>query len=127
MEIVIVENDASLLRTLKILLEGRGDRVKAFDRPVETCSFLEQGGSYDVMIVDYMMPELTAGELLERTRGYLSRDGFIILISGHTDVVEQLNLKSMGVDIFLPKPLDLELLWEAVGSGGKAESRSMPT
>ncbi|HOV87924.1 MAG TPA: response regulator, partial [Syntrophobacteraceae bacterium] len=92
-----------------------------------TCSFLEQGGSYDVMIVDYMMPELTAGELLERTRGYLSRDGFIILISGHTDVVEQLNLKSMGVDIFLPKPLDLELLWEAVGSGGKAESRSMPT
>jgi DNA-binding NtrC family response regulator len=50
-----------------------------------------------------------------RIKDYLPQSCKVILISGHTDIVEILNLKAMGVSAFLSKPLDLDQLCELVG------------
>jgi two-component system, cell cycle response regulator CtrA len=110
MNIVLIENDAALLKTLELLLRNSGNQVRGFNDPLAACAFLEHCGDLDVLIVDYMMPELTAPEVLERVRRHPCKAPRVILISGHTDIVATLDLEQMGIDAFLPKPLDLNLL-----------------
>jgi two-component system, NtrC family, response regulator HydG len=110
MRIILLEDDPVLLKTLEMLLRRQGNQVVAFHEPTMACTFLERGEPFDILIIDYMMPQLTGQEVLERVRGHLPQDSRVVLISGHTDVVESLDLGAMGVDAFLPKPLDLKKL-----------------
>jgi DNA-binding NtrC family response regulator len=116
MNVVLVENDVALLRTLEMLLESLGNHVRAFHDPIEACSFLERCEDLDFLIIDYMMPDLTAPEVLQRLKGRLPNDSKVILVSGHTDVVKAFNLEGMGVHAFLNKPLDLDRLFEVLHS-----------
>jgi DNA-binding response OmpR family regulator len=129
MNVIVVDDDAALLRSLAIVLRSRGHTVKSFDNSREACHFIGQsrvGSSparvgagadspVDVLILDYVMPGLTGEELLRETRECLPPTCKVILISGHTDQVEPLDLKGMGVTAFLPKPLDFEELCKLVG------------
>jgi DNA-binding response OmpR family regulator len=117
MNIVLIENDVALLKTLILLLSDSDNQVRGFDDPVAACSFLERCRHLDILIIDYMMPELTALEVLERVRTHLPKALKVILISGHTDIVETLDLEAMGIDAFVPKPLDLNLFFRLLYSG----------
>ncbi len=108
MNIVLIENDAPLLRTLEIILSNRGDTVLAFGEPNAACRFVEEGGRVDVLVLDYMISGHAAPEILQRMRTHLPSTSKIILMSGHTDVLEDLDLGSMGVHAFLAKPVDLD-------------------
>jgi DNA-binding response OmpR family regulator len=114
MRIVLIENDLVLLKTLEMLLRRQGNQVVAFHEPAAACSFLERGEPFDILIIDYMMPGLTGEEVLKRVRCRFTRGSRVVLISGHTDVVESLDLGAMGVDAFLPKPLDLKKLYSTL-------------
>jgi DNA-binding response OmpR family regulator len=120
MNIVLIENDVALLKTLELLLRNSGNQVRGFDDPMAACSFLVHCRDLDILIIDYMMPKLTAPEVLERVRRYLLKAPRVILISGHTDIVATLDLREMGIDAFLPKPLDLNLLFRLLYSGKSA-------
>ena len=110
MNIVIVDNDKALLRSSEILLSAKGHRVIVFDNPLDACSFLEGAGKPDILIIDYLMPEITGEDVLKRVGKCLPRDCSIYLISGHTDLIEPLDIKGLGVNGFLPKPLDIDQL-----------------
>jgi DNA-binding NtrC family response regulator len=116
MKVVIVDNDIALLRSLEILLSDRGHEVSLFRNPDTACSFIERAGPFDALILDYAMPGLDGAEVLRRIKGRLSEHCKVILMSGHTDLVEPLDLKAMGVSSFLPKPLDFDRLCKMVGS-----------
>jgi DNA-binding NtrC family response regulator len=116
MRVVVVDNDVALLRSLEILLCGRGHEVSSFHNPYDACSFIERSASFDALILDYAMPGLNGEEVLQQVRKRLSEDCKIILISGHTDLIEPLDLKAMGIAAFLPKPLDFDRLCKMVGS-----------
>jgi len=115
MNIVVVDNDVALLKTLEMLFEGLGHTVKTFDNPSEAYFFVKKAGNVDTLIVDYMMPDMDGQELIKMIKTYLPIHCKIILISGFTELVETMNLEEMGVEIFLPKPLDLDDLYSAVG------------
>jgi DNA-binding NtrC family response regulator len=128
MNVIVVDDDVALLRSLAIVLTSRGHTVKSFDDSREASCFIEHSQPapsparcgagadkpVDVLIVDYIMPGLTGEELLRRTRERLPQTCKVILISGHTDLIEPLNLEAMRVSAFLPKPLDFDKLFELV-------------
>ena len=124
MKVVIVDDDAVILRTLKILLSRQGHQVMTFGNPIEACSFLEQGEPLDVLILDYMMPLITGEALLRRIKSKLPQTCKVILISGHTDLVEPLDLDGLGVTAYLPKPLDFDKLSMLVGSSATRKQQS---
>jgi len=126
MKIVLIENDVALLRTLEIFLKSLGNQVRAFDDPTDACSFLEKYADLDILILDYMMPEFTAPEVLQRVKRHIPDGPKVILISGHTDIIESLDLKEMGVDVFLAKPLDLDLLFEMLHPEELDPARRLP-
>ncbi len=124
MKVVIVDDDAVILRTLKILLSRQGHQVMTFGNPIEACSFLEQGRSLDVLILDYMMPWMTGDMVLRRIKSKLPQTCKVILISGNTKLIESLDLDGMGFTAFLPKPLDLDKLIMLVGSSATGKQQS---
>ena len=110
MEIVVVDNDRALLRSVEIMLSAGGHRVHAFQDPESACLYVEKGGSLDILLLDYVMPRLSGAEVLQRIREFLPARARVVLISGHTEMVESMDLKGLGVETFLPKPLDLQQL-----------------
>ena len=110
MNIMIVDNDKNLLRSLEIILVGRGHRVWTFYNPVIACEFIKQGEIPDILLLDHIMPELNGNELLQKLNGYLPEKCIVILITGHTDLIDRGALKEKGFSAILEKPIDLEKL-----------------
>ena len=109
MNIAIVDNDRPLLRSLEILLGSKGHHVTVFDQSVQAIEFLRKQ-PIDILIVDYVMPELTGTELLETIKQNWPRECKIIMLSGHIDQIDRDKLADLGVTGFLAKPFDLEKL-----------------
>jgi len=69
--------------------------------------------SFDIVITDLTMPGMTGTELAERLKSL--RPGIpIILCSGSIDVSLREKAKALGINDFLPKPLGVHALAEAV-------------
>ncbi len=66
MNILIVDNDLALLRSLEIVLTAHGHHVTCFSDPATARLYVEQGPDIDVLIVDYVMGEMNGDELLKR-------------------------------------------------------------
>ena len=66
MNVAVVDNDRALLRSLQILLEERGHRVRAFGSAEEAAALFAGGQAPDAVIVDYVMPGVAGEELLHR-------------------------------------------------------------
>jgi DNA-binding NtrC family response regulator len=115
MNVVIVDNDAAFLRSAELMLSADGHRVRTFVNPENACDYIEDGGQPDVLLLDYLMPRLSGVQVLDRIRPHLSREARVVLVSGHTDLVQSLDLKSLGIAAFLPKPLDLQKLDDLLG------------
>ena len=116
MNVVILDDDAAFLRSAEILLSHHGHRVMAFTDPDDACIFLKLRTDVNVLVLDYVLPELTGAEFLQQVKSYLPRDCQVILISGHTDLIDPIDLDAIGVGVFLPKPLDFDQLCRLVGS-----------
>ena len=113
MRVAIIENDRCILRSLEILLSDSGCNVVIFNHPRNAISYLQRH-SVDVLIRDYLMPEFTGKELLEKVKEYLSHSCRIIIVSGYMEQVDQELLVQLGVVAFLPKPLDLDKLCQLI-------------
>jgi len=119
MNVLIIDDDVALLRSLEILLSTQGHEVRTFSDPGEASASLQHHWVPDVVILDYLIPPLTGDEVLRRLRPGFTGDCRVILISGHTDLLDPFVLESMGVHAFLPKPLDIDRLSELVDAGTK--------
>ena len=124
MNVVIIDNDAALLKSLEILLNGKGHKVKSFSQAEDGYDYLEKGFPVDVLIVDYIMPRLHGDEIIRRARGFLPRESKVIFISGHTSLINPQMLQELGVERFLPKPLDLEQLYEIMETTQERKARN---
>ncbi|HPJ30027.1 MAG TPA: PAS domain S-box protein [Methanothrix sp.] len=107
----MVDDDASMLDLTKIFLERSGDiRVDCIQSAKDALERLKENGHYDVMVSDYMMPEMDGISLLKQIRGQKSNIPFIIFTGrGREEVViEALN---NGADYYLQKNSDPKMLY----------------
>ncbi len=115
MNVVAIDDDAALLRSIEILIAEKGHHVVCFEDPIVGCSFVKQNAErIDVLVLDYVLPGVTAECVLMWMADYLPKAFRIIVISGHAEMIDLSDLKAMGVETFLPKPLDFDLLCEAI-------------
>jgi PAS domain S-box-containing protein len=113
-ECVLVVEDEHLVRTVVArTLEAGGYRVRAVDGPQAAIEAFDEGGAFDLLVTDVVMPGMTgpdlARRLLERSPGLP-----VLLISGYSDAIlrgEEARSPRMR---FLPKPFSSETLLEVV-------------
>ena len=102
--LLLVDDDKSLLRLLTIRLEGEGYEVTAVEDGQSALRKL-QNESFDVVLSDLRMPGLDGLSLFEEIMG-IRKDIPVILMTAHGTIADAVAATQRGVFGFLPKPVD---------------------
>ncbi len=111
MNIIIVDNEYTVLRSLEILIKPKVDRLDCFTDPNAALLHIKEfGHSVDILFADYFMPEMNGLELIRKSAPYLKPETLKVIISGHVDLIPLLSDKRYPIDLLLSKPFDLDRL-----------------
>ena len=124
MKILIVEDDPAIASLLeRTLAEEDWRSVTASDG--EEGLYRAEMESFDLMILDWMLPGLSGPELLERLRKE-GNDIPVLMLTARGETADRIEGLRKGADDYLPKPFSIEELIERIralyrrsfGSGG---------
>lgn len=110
--IYVVDDDASICRSLALLLKSHGFRVETFNRAADFLSF-KHPKLTSCLILDIQMPEIS-GLALQESMASLQLSIPIVFITGHGDIPMSVKGMKAGAVDFLPKPFTEKKLLEAV-------------
>jgi two-component system response regulator FixJ len=114
-EVILVEDDPSVLRALRRLLEFSGFKVWSFDRPSELQAS-DIPDSNACLIFDVHLPEMTGVELYQT----LAASGCrlpLILITAHIDDATRAMTERVKAVTVLIKPFSRDTLLAAIDQG----------
>jgi EAL domain-containing protein (putative c-di-GMP-specific phosphodiesterase class I) len=110
--ILLVDDDAALAKAYGSLLSRRGAVVDVASDGREAAKRV-QSQSFDVIVSDISMPEMTGVEFLKAVRAH-DLDVPVILMTGEPGVSSAAEAVEFGAFRYLTKPVPNETLWEAV-------------
>jgi CheY-like chemotaxis protein len=108
--ILLVEDEPIVRDLIAAGLEEEGYTVIAKPAPSEALGYVEEGGAFDFLITDVVMPGIGGGELVERIRSAVGSSFDTIYISGYPASGITLDEHSS----FLQKPFELDELYAHV-------------
>ncbi len=106
--VLIVDDDEFLTETFRMLLQNAG-----FD--VETASTGNQAllkasqTDFDLAILDLKLPDTTGSELAKRLKSR-NKEMNVVLLTGHSEMLENMDPEDLGTDEVLFKPISPEEL-----------------
>ncbi len=112
--ILVIDDESLITNYLTDLLSHEGYKVISFNDSVKGLNyFKENKKEIDIIITDQTMPELTGLELAKS----ILKIGYeipIILCSGYSDFANDPVNTNNGIDVFLDKPFDDDLLLQHI-------------
>jgi DNA-binding response OmpR family regulator len=107
MNILIIEDEADIVRFLMLELQHEGYSVSSC---TNGRAGLEKAltGEFDLILLDVMLPELNGIEILRRLRKANSVP--VILVTARDTVMEKVNGLDMGANDYITKPFHIEEL-----------------
>ena len=101
--LVIVDDEANIGRSLRLILEGEGYRVSVYD---SAAAFNEDRhrAFADLYLLDVRLPDGSGLDLLRQVRQSDERSA-VVMISGHATVADAVQATRSGAFDFLEKPL----------------------
>jgi two-component system nitrogen regulation response regulator NtrX len=101
--IVIVDDEANIGRSLRLILEGEGYRVSVFE---SVAAFVKERSrvAADMFLLDVRLPDGNGIDLLRLVRQWDERAA-TVMISGHATVADAVQATRIGAFDFLEKPL----------------------
>ena len=113
--ILIIDDDRSLRRTLRLLLESHAFDCKEADDGQEGLTLLDGGLSVDVILSDYHMPVINGVNFLKALAYRVSGKGVpVILLSGNMTKEKEQLAKQAGAFAVMAKPYDSQELLETI-------------
>ena len=122
--ILVVDDDPPLRTLFQALLESYGFTSDTADNGGEAITKLTRE-SYDAVLLDYMMPEITGLTVLRHIQQrYPSMP--VVMLTGHTDSQVAVQALALGARACLYKPFDHRELKEVLnGIVGRVESEHL--
>ena len=109
MNIVIVEDDINMRKSLEIALGEYDDlKIKSYKSAVEALK--KMGEDVDLIITDINMPQMDGLEFIKRLNGKFD----VIIMTGNATLNKAIESVRLGVKDFLTKPFDAQTLYEAI-------------
>ena len=106
--VLVVDDDKlNLMITTKLLQETK--MLIDTASSAEECLKKTSSRYYNLILMDYMMPDMTGGELLREIRKQgngLCKDSDVVLLSANVLADKQLEYQRLGFDGLLEKPID---------------------
>jgi two-component system response regulator FixJ len=118
--VCLVDDDASVRKSVSRLLESDGFNVRAFAGPEAFLEHLEKN-PVPIVVLDIWMEKMTGMELLVHLCEK-SPQTKVIFITGHEDTAAEATVMQAGAFAFFLKPFDdkafLSAIHRALGQGG---------
>ena len=127
-DVLIVDDDDVMLQTGADTLASLGVSAEQAQSGLEALGMIEHrhlsGKDYDIVIVDWKMPEMDGLETIRRIRSEIGTDIPILLISAYdwSDIEDQ--AKEAGANGFVSKPLFRSTLYDKINDLIGKESAS---
>ncbi len=103
---MVVDDEASALKSLRRILEKEGHRVSTYSNPVRALERLARE-PFDLLVTDLRMPHLDGMDLLERAKQ--TAPGLeVIIITGYASLEGAVQATKKGAYHFLAKPFTPE-------------------
>ena len=119
-DILIVDDDEIMLQTASDTLKSLGASVEQAQNGSEALNMIKSrhndGNDYNVIIVDWKMPEMDGPETIRRIRSEVNADIPILLISAYdwSDIEDK--AKEAGANSFVSKPLFRSTLYDKINN-----------
>ncbi|MFH0784154.1 MAG: response regulator [Pseudomonadota bacterium] len=112
--ILVVDDEPSIARMLEIVLKNNGYAVQTLSSSTKALEiFRADPSAFDLLLTDMTMPDL-AGDNLALAIHQLRIDIPIILCTGYSSRIDELQAREVGVQAFLMKPVDFKELTSTV-------------
>ena len=127
--VLIVDDDEVMLKTAVDTIESLGANAEYAHSGPEAIGMIEHkhlsGQNYDVVIIDWKMPEVDGVETIRRIRSQIDENIPILLISAYdwSDIEDK--AKEAGANGFVSKPLFRSTLYDKINALIGKESRSI--
>ena len=118
-KILLVEDEEKLARFVELELTHEGYQVdKAFDgrKGLE----MAEGGGYDLLLLDIMLPQLNGLEVLRRLRKTSAVP--VIMLTARDAVMDKVTGLDMGADDYVTKPFSIEELLARIRAALRKQS-----
>ena len=113
--ILLVDDEPSVLFALKLLMEAVGYRVKDFCSAADALAYLKDDSESELFICDLRMPKMNGLAVLQEAKRLKPELPFV-LMSAHANSEEQERARALGGEGFLAKPFMPDQLHEMVRS-----------
>jgi two-component system response regulator MprA len=111
--LLVIDDDHDIRLSLQDVLEVEGYRVITASSGREALEFLRQGLRPELILLDLMMPDVSGWEFRARQRADPALASIpVVVISGQG--LSAHDVAELGVDGYLPKPVDLDTLLSTV-------------
>ena len=108
MKILIAEDDKDLRYALQVFFQRNNFTVDAVDNGADALAYL-QLGSYDVAVLDVMMPKMDGVSVVQSIRAEKNTTP-ILLLTAKAEIEDRVEGLDAGANDYLPKPFDLREL-----------------
>ncbi|QKR99769.1 response regulator transcription factor [Sphingomonas sp. CL5.1] len=103
MHIALVDDDETMLDMVRHMLEEQGHRCFRCRSGRELMTALQRE-TFDLLIVDWNMPEMSGLEIIERVRSHLADPPPILMLTRRSDKDDIAHALNAGADDFIVKP-----------------------
>lgn len=107
MKILIADDDAQLLRALRVTLSARGYEVITAENGAEALNLAVEHHP-DLCMLDLGMPELNGIDVIHGLRGWSTAP--ILVVSGRSGAADKVDALDAGADDYVTKPFSMEEL-----------------
>lgn len=107
--ILIVDDEESLLESLESLLKEEGYNVETADNGEHALEEIENN-SYDLIVLDVRLPDFNGIDLLKKVRKMQEEDeeSRVIIVTAYASEEAPIKALRLGADDYLMKPFDMD-------------------
>lgn len=114
-EILIVEDNESLLATFKELISDQGIKVIIAKNGREALEILDKILWVDLIVTDLTMPQIAGIDLIRKLKESKTYSKIpVCVLSGTVSIQDMRDLNKLGVSAFLTKPINWNLLNDTI-------------
>ena len=103
LRLVLIDDDAGVLRALGLLLTAMKFEVSTFTSAKDGIEFAATSPAVDLVVSDLRMPELSGEDVIRQLRSKRAALP-IVIMSGHATSQDTARLRALGMSAFIPKP-----------------------
>ncbi len=115
LHLLVAEDEPHIRRILTTLLEAAGFQLTVVHDGAAALECLESEASFDLVLMDLLMPALTGLEVLEAVRDLPHRESLpVIILTAKGQDIDRTTAFALGADDFVTKPFSPKKLLSRV-------------